>query len=137
VVDLDRAAQAAQHVGHQRDVEDLRAVGERRGALGEQGRGHELEHAVLRPDDVHRADQPAPRRHREMLRHGRDGIRCRPAAPRRVTVAAMAVHLTRIYTKTGDDGTTALGDFSRVRKTDVRLAAYADTDEATRRSASR
>ncbi len=50
------------------------------------------------------------------------------------TVAAlyrrgMAVHLTRIYTKTGDDGTTALGDFTRVRKTDVRLAAYADTDE--------
>lgn len=42
----------------------------------------------------------------------------------------MAVHLTRIYTKTGDDGTTALGDFSRVRKTDARLAAYADTDEA-------
>ncbi|BBG04292.1 MULTISPECIES: cob(I)yrinic acid a,c-diamide adenosyltransferase [Pseudonocardia] len=42
----------------------------------------------------------------------------------------MAVHLTRIYTKTGDDGTTALGDFSRVRKTDPRLAAYADTDEA-------
>lgn len=41
----------------------------------------------------------------------------------------MAVHLTRIYTKTGDDGTTALGDFSRVSKTDVRLAAYADTDE--------
>ena len=39
------------------------------------------------------------------------------------------MHLTRIYTKTGDDGTTALGDFSRVRKTDVRLAAYADTDE--------
>ncbi|GEL24343.1 cob(I)yrinic acid a,c-diamide adenosyltransferase [Pseudonocardia sulfidoxydans NBRC 16205] len=42
----------------------------------------------------------------------------------------MAVHLTRIYTRTGDDGTTALGDFSRVRKTDPRLAAYADTDEA-------
>ena len=42
----------------------------------------------------------------------------------------MAVHLTRIYTRTGDDGTTALGDMSRVRKTDARLAAYADTDEA-------
>jgi len=41
----------------------------------------------------------------------------------------VAVHLTRIYTKTGDDGTTGLGDFSRVPKTDVRLAAYADTDE--------
>ncbi len=42
----------------------------------------------------------------------------------------MAVHLTRIYTKTGDDGTTALGDMSRVRKTDPRIAAYADVDEA-------
>jgi cob(I)alamin adenosyltransferase len=41
----------------------------------------------------------------------------------------MAVHLTRIYTKTGDDGTTALGDMSRVAKTDVRVAAYADSDE--------
>ena len=42
----------------------------------------------------------------------------------------MAVHLTRIYTKTGDTGTTALGDMSRVRKTDPRLDAYADVDEA-------
>jgi cob(I)alamin adenosyltransferase len=41
----------------------------------------------------------------------------------------MAVHLTRIYTKTGDDGTTALGDMSRVRKTDVRVGAYAECDE--------
>lgn len=41
----------------------------------------------------------------------------------------MAVHLTKIYTKTGDAGTTGLGDFSRVAKTDVRLAAYADVDE--------
>jgi len=42
----------------------------------------------------------------------------------------MAVHLTRIYTKTGDDGTTALGDMSRVSKTGARLGAYADVDEA-------
>src|SRR3954465_10427470 len=42
----------------------------------------------------------------------------------------MAVHLTRIYTRTGDDGTTALGDMSRVRKTDPRLGAYADGAEA-------
>jgi cob(I)alamin adenosyltransferase len=41
----------------------------------------------------------------------------------------MAVHLTRIYTRTGDDGTTALGDMSRTRKTDVRVGAYADVDE--------
>jgi cob(I)alamin adenosyltransferase len=40
------------------------------------------------------------------------------------------VVLSRIYTKTGDDGTTSLGDLSRVAKTDSRLAAYADTDEA-------
>ncbi|MBI1376216.1 MAG: cob(I)yrinic acid a,c-diamide adenosyltransferase [Frankiales bacterium] len=39
------------------------------------------------------------------------------------------VNLTRIYTRTGDDGTTALGDMSRVGKDDLRLAAYADTDE--------
>jgi cob(I)alamin adenosyltransferase len=40
------------------------------------------------------------------------------------------VNLTRIYTRTGDDGTTALGDLSRVSKNDLRLAAYADVDEA-------
>src|SRR5579859_1174741 len=40
------------------------------------------------------------------------------------------VVLSRIYTKTGDDGTTALGDLSRTPKTDPRLAAYADVDEA-------
>ncbi|MCU1644319.1 MAG: mmaB [Nocardia sp.] len=42
----------------------------------------------------------------------------------------MSVHLTRIYTRTGDDGTTGLSDFSRVSKTDPRLIAYADCDEA-------
>ncbi|MBF9520655.1 ATP:cob(I)alamin adenosyltransferase [Mycobacterium sp. MHSD3] len=40
------------------------------------------------------------------------------------------MHLTRIYTRTGDDGTTGLSDFSRVSKGDPRLAAYADCDEA-------
>jgi cob(I)alamin adenosyltransferase len=40
------------------------------------------------------------------------------------------VVLSRIYTRTGDDGTTALGDGSRVAKTDSRLYAYADVDEA-------
>ena len=38
--------------------------------------------------------------------------------------------LSRNYTRTGDDGTTALGDGSRAAKTDPRLAAYADVDEA-------
>jgi cob(I)alamin adenosyltransferase len=40
------------------------------------------------------------------------------------------VVLSRIYTRTGDDGTTALGDGSRTAKNDSRLAAYADVDEA-------
>jgi cob(I)alamin adenosyltransferase len=40
------------------------------------------------------------------------------------------VVLSRIYTRTGDDGTTGLGDASRAAKTDPRLAAYADVDEA-------
>src|SRR5690606_9470044 len=45
-------------------------------------------------------------------------------------VGRVSVHLTRIYTRTGDDGTTGLSDFSRVAKTDPRLIAYADCDEA-------
>jgi len=40
------------------------------------------------------------------------------------------VNLTRIYTRTGDDGTTSLGDLSRTTKNDPRLIAYADVDEA-------
>lgn len=40
------------------------------------------------------------------------------------------VNLTRIYTRTGDDGTTHLGDMSRTSKTDTRLMAYADCNEA-------
>ena len=39
------------------------------------------------------------------------------------------VNLTRIYTRTGDDGSTSLGDMSRTSKTDLRLEAYADVDE--------
>ena len=38
------------------------------------------------------------------------------------------VNLTRIYTRTGDDGTTNLVDFSRTSKNDLRLIAYADVD---------
>lgn len=41
----------------------------------------------------------------------------------------MAVHLTKIYTRTGDAGTTRLSDNSKVHKTDPRLVAYADVDE--------
>lgn len=40
------------------------------------------------------------------------------------------VKLTKIYTKTGDEGFTGLGDNSRAPKTDPRIEAYADVDEA-------
>jgi cob(I)alamin adenosyltransferase len=40
------------------------------------------------------------------------------------------VKLNKIYTRTGDDGTTGLVDGSRVPKTDLRMAAIGDVDEA-------
>ncbi|MGH3348891.1 MAG: cob(I)yrinic acid a,c-diamide adenosyltransferase [Nocardioides sp.] len=40
------------------------------------------------------------------------------------------VNLTRIYTRTGDGGRTRLGDLTETSKTDLRLQAYADVDEA-------
>jgi cob(I)alamin adenosyltransferase len=40
------------------------------------------------------------------------------------------VVLSRIYTRAGDDGTTALADGSRTAKIDSRLGAYADVEEA-------
>jgi cob(I)alamin adenosyltransferase len=39
------------------------------------------------------------------------------------------VHLSRIYTRTGDDGSTGLGDGSRRAKHDLRIAAYGTVDE--------
>jgi cob(I)alamin adenosyltransferase len=46
------------------------------------------------------------------------------------TTLVDVVNLTRIYTRTGDAGTTRLGDMSETSKTDLRLHAYADVDEA-------
>jgi len=40
------------------------------------------------------------------------------------------VNLTRIYTRTGDAGSTRLGDMSKTSKNDLRLEAYANADEA-------
>ncbi|KOX13573.1 cob(I)yrinic acid a,c-diamide adenosyltransferase [Nocardiopsis sp. NRRL B-16309] len=40
------------------------------------------------------------------------------------------VVLSKIYTRTGDAGTTSLADMSRTSKNDTRLVGYADTEEA-------
>ena len=42
----------------------------------------------------------------------------------------MGHRLSKIYTKTGDDGTTGLGDGTRVAKDSARVAAYGTVDEA-------
>jgi cob(I)alamin adenosyltransferase len=42
----------------------------------------------------------------------------------------MGNRLSKIYTRTGDDGSTGLGDGSRVAKDDARVEAYGTVDEA-------
>ena len=42
----------------------------------------------------------------------------------------MGKRLSKIYTRTGDDGTTGLGDGSRVAKDSLRVDAYGTVDEA-------
>ena len=49
---------------------------------------------------------------------------------RAASLTGVAVHLSKIYTRTGDAGTTRLADFSVTGKNDPRLCAYADVDEA-------
>ena len=42
----------------------------------------------------------------------------------------MGNRLSKIYTKTGDDGSTGLGDGSRIAKDSARVTAYGTVDEA-------
>ncbi len=42
----------------------------------------------------------------------------------------MGNRLSRIYTRTGDDGSTGLGDGSRIAKDSARVTAYGTVDEA-------
>ena len=65
-----------------------------------------------------------------------DALARRPAVPgdrgdrpRALFPAALMVRLNRIYTRTGDDGTTGLGDGQRRQKFDARVSAYGEVDE--------
>ena len=108
-VEVDLAAESAQDLRHQRHVEDVRAVGDQVRALGQQGGRHQLEHAVLRATDRDLTDSllPPVTRKRSLTAHSLVASSAVPTAGRRYR-DAMAVHLTRIYTRTGDDGTTGL-----------------------------
>src|SRR6185295_16569789 len=82
---------------------------------------------------VHRGGGPAERR----CRGGRRGVRLLQGQARREpltgwcapTLLAMANRLSQIATRTGDDGTTGLGDGQRVAKSHLRIAAMGDVDE--------
>jgi len=54
------------------------------------------------------------------------------AGPQRLQVIGwhMGKRLSKIYTRTGDDGSTGLGDGSRVAKDSLRVEAYGTADEA-------
>src|SRR5687767_15745098 len=55
----------------------------------------------------------------------------RPRPSRRCAERApVGNRLSKIYTRTGDDGSTGLGDGSRVSKDSARVAAYGTVDEA-------
>jgi cob(I)alamin adenosyltransferase len=50
-------------------------------------------------------------------------------SPKRCIYLIMANRLSKIYTRTGDDGTTGLGDGTRVAKDSLRVDAMGDVDE--------
>src|SRR5271167_462766 len=53
-----------------------------------------------------------------------------PSHPYAWRIQAMGHRLSKIYTRTGDDGSTGLGDGSRTSKESARVEAYGTVDEA-------
>ena len=63
----DPAAEPAEHLAHDRDVEDVGHLVDRGAPRGQQGRGHELQRAVLRPGDPNPSREGRPTGHLEAL----------------------------------------------------------------------
>jgi hypothetical protein len=68
-VDVDGGAKTSEHFGHQGDVENVGRIGDRAGALCQQGRSHQLQHAVLGTTHGNFARQPGTTGHYESLAH--------------------------------------------------------------------
>src|ERR1039458_2218358 len=99
-------------------------------------RGCGLHRPHQRGRRIRRTARPVGRDHRQRMarrrppglqRHRRCGLS--GAARESGAVAAMAIRLTRIYTRTGDKGTTALVGGKRVPKESGRIEAYGTVDE--------
>src|SRR5665647_3245642 len=127
---VDDAPESAEQLGHDGHIKDGRHVRQASPAHSQQGPRHQLEGAVLGTNDRHLAAQAGATDDTETLHHGVSLSVLHPSASAASESIVSMVNLTRIYTRTGDDGSTALGDFSRTTKTDPQLVAYADTDEA-------
>ena len=87
--------------------------------------------AAVRP---HREPVRQPERTGVRIRRGHPRLLCRAArhavdAARCSRVACMGHRLSKIVTRTGDDGTTGLGDGTRVSKNALRVEAMGSVDE--------
>ncbi len=80
-IPLDGHSERSQHIGHDRDIKNVGHSTKSRPTMGQQARGHQLEHGVLRPRDIDLADKPRPAPDHEAF-HGTRcyGLGTRPSA---------------------------------------------------------
>ena len=65
----DVTAKSSQHLGHQRDVENVGAIGDGARALGQQGCRHQFEDTVLRTAHRYLADEAVPTGYQKAFTH--------------------------------------------------------------------
>src|SRR5262249_4632574 len=93
---------------------------------------HALAHRSAVPGDHHHHAHGVSNRSWPLtfprLTKPRPGLGCGPVGAKCSSTNSMVV-LNKIYTRTGDDGSTALGSGERVSKSAPRVAAYGTVDE--------